>query len=123
MALGRLRVIACLPVQVHGEMLYQVDQPAGDSLRTPDRRRGSPATPQRGGDASRDGADMRQRLAAFRQWLRLLLFQLLTLAVQVRQLRDCCLVMPYGGTRRPSQCEGLTAAMTHVHMSALSDSL
>jgi hypothetical protein len=82
-------VTALLPVQVHGEMLYQVDQPAGDPLRTPGRRRGSPATRQRGGGASGDGADMRQRLAAFRQWLRLLLFQLLTLAVQVRRLQSC----------------------------------
>lgn len=62
-------------------MLYQVDTAPGEALRTPGSRRGTPA-PLEQNDS--DGAATVQRLAAFRQWLRLLLFQLLTLAVQVR---------------------------------------
>lgn len=73
-----------LTVQVHGEMLYQTDALAGEALRTPGSRRGTPAPWERNSEDN-DGAAARQRLAAFRKWLRLLLFQLLMLAVQVPQ--------------------------------------
>lgn len=111
-------VTTCLHVQVHGEMLYQVDHPAGSSLRTPDGRRGSPATPRRGGGAGGDSTDVRQRLAAFRQWLRLLLFQLLTLAVQVGQLQAAAWRRLMAGPGRHHGPEDPAAALAHIHVSA-----
>ena len=65
--------------QVHGEMLYQLDPQASETqYRTPRRR-----PPGALGSAVGGQATARQRLAGFKQWLRLLLFQLLTLAVEV----------------------------------------
>ena len=60
-------------------MLYLLD-PQRESVFPPSARR----TPRdRSAPSSGSLADARQRLQGFKQWLRLLLFQLLTLAVQV----------------------------------------
>lgn len=64
-------------------MLYQAESPAGEAVHTPGSRRGTPPPDGAAGSSLGGGPVARQRLAAFWQWLRLLLFQLLTLAVQV----------------------------------------
>lgn len=61
-------------------MLYQLDPQPADSQYTPPRRR---APPPDGSADDSSQATARLRLASFKAWLRLLLFQLLTLAVQV----------------------------------------